>query len=184
MQFVVDLWVPILISALACWVISAISWAALPFHNRQWHKLPNEDAVADALRAGISGAGLYSVPHAGAEGAKSPGLNEKMAKGPIAFITVLPTGMPSMGKMMALSVLYNVVVSVFIAYIASHTLAAGAEYLTVFRVTGTVAFMAHAMASVPDSIWFGKPWSSYGLQLVDALAYSLVVGGVFGWRWV
>ncbi len=184
MQFVVDLWIPILISGLACWVISAISWAALPFHNRLWSKLSNEDAVADALRAGISGAGLYSVPHGGAEGGKAPGLSEKMAKGPIAFITVLPAGIPNMGKMMALSVLYNLIVSVFIAYVASHTLAAGADYLTVFRVTGTVAFMAHGLATIPDSIWFGKPWGSYALQFADALAYSLVVGGVFGWRWV
>jgi hypothetical protein len=86
--------------------------------------------------------------------------------------------------MMGLSVLYNLIVSVFIAYIASHTLATGAEYLTVFRVTGTVAFMAHFFATVPDSVWFGKPWSALGLQMVDAVAYSLVVGGIFGWKWV
>lgn len=183
MQFVSELWLPILLSGVAVFILSAISHAALPFHHKEWGRLSNEDAALDVIRAGISGPGLYSAPSAAGGNPNAPEVQAKMAKGPIAFITVLPPGMPSMGKMMGLSVVYNVIVSVFVAYIASHTIAAGAEYLTVFRVTGTVAFMAYALASVPDSIWFGRPWSSYVLQLIDALVYALVVGGIFGWRW-
>jgi hypothetical protein len=184
MQFVADLWLPILLSGVAVFILSAISHAALPFHQKEWGKLSNEDAALDVIRAGVSGPGLYSAPSAADGAAKSPDVQAKMARGPIAFITVLPPGMPNMGKMMGLSLVYNIIVSVFIAYIASHTIAAGAEYLTVFRVTGTVAFMAYALSSAPDSIWFGKPWSSYVLMLIDALVYALVVGGIFGWRWV
>lgn len=183
MQFAVDLWVPILLSAVAVFILSAISNAALPFHRNEWNKLENEDAVAAALRSSNPKPGLYNIPFATPGAMKDPAWQAKIAAGPNAYITVLPAGMPAMGKMMAQSVFYNLVVSFFVAYIASHTIAAGAEYLTVFRVTGTVAFMAYVMSSVPDSIWYGRPWKSLLLLTADALVYGLVTGGVFGWRW-
>lgn len=184
MQFVQELWIPILLSGLAVFLLSAISYAVLPFHRNEWNKLGNEDAVAAAIRAGNPAPGLYSIPFAGPDAMKDPAWQAKMATGPNAYITIAPPGMPAMPTMMGQSLLYNIVVSFFVAYVASHTVAAGAEYLTVFRVTGTVAFMAYVMSSVPDSIWFARPWKSLGLICADALVYGLVVGGIFGWRWV
>lgn len=63
----------------------------------------------------------------------------------------------------------------------SRTLAPDADYLAVFRVAGTVAFVANSMALVPESIWFGRPWSITAKNFVDALIYALLTGGVFGW---
>jgi len=45
----------------------------------------------------------------------------------------------------------------------------------------TVAFVASSMALVPESIWFGRPWSMTAKNFVDALIYALLTGGVFGW---
>ncbi len=184
MQFVVDLWLPILLSGVAVFLLSALSYAALPFHTKEWHKLESEDAVSAALRAGNPKPGLYSIPFAEPGAMKDPAWQAKIAAGPNAYVTIVPPGMPAMGKMMGQSVVYNLIVSVFVAYVASFTIAAGAEYLTVFRVTGTVAFMAYFFSGVPDAIWFGRPWKSIGLIAIDALVYGLVVGGIFGWRWV
>lgn len=182
MEFVLELWKPIVFSGLAVFVLSAISWTLLPFHNKEWSKLPNEDAVAAALRAGNVAPGLYSLPHAGDSKAMgTPEMKAKMDSGPLAFLTVAPNGMPAMGPMMAKSVVYNLIVSIFVAYVASLTLAPDAEYLAVFRITGTVAFMAYALGTVPDSIWFWKPWRSYALHAADSLVFGLVVGGFFGW---
>lgn len=182
MEFVLELWKPILFSGLAVFVVSAVSWTLLPFHNKEWNKLPNEDAVAAALRAGNVTPGLYSMPHAADSKAMgTPEMQAKLASGPLAFITVAPNGNPSMGPMMAKSAIYNIIVSIFVAYVASRTLAPGAEYLEVFQVTGTVAFMAYAFGTVPDSIWFWKPWKSYALHAADSLVFGLVVGGFFGW---
>ena len=36
---------------------------------------------------------------------------------------------------------------------------------------------------IPDSVWFGKPWSSFYKQCFDALVYGCLMGGVFGWLW-
>ncbi|MCH9008347.1 hypothetical protein IIA29_10135 [candidate division KSB1 bacterium] len=52
-----------------------------------------------------------------------------------------------------------------------------------FRITGTVAWLAYGAATVPDAIWFGRPWSAIGKNLFDALMYGLLTAGVFGWLW-
>jgi hypothetical protein len=56
-----------------------------------------------------------------------------------------------------------------------------ASYLAVFRIAGTVTWVAYGVAYIQDSIWFGRPWSITMKSLMDALIYGLLVGGVFGW---
>ena len=74
-------------------------------------------------------------------------------------------------------------VGIVVAYLAGRTLAAGAEYLAVFRVAGTVSFVAYAGALFPASIWFGTPWSQTWKSVGDALVYALLTGGAFGAFW-
>lgn len=184
MDFVVELWKPIVFSGLAVFILSALFWTVLPFHNKEWGGLANEDAVADALRAGNPSPGLYILPHASDPKAMgTPEMQAKLNRGPNVFLTVTPNGVRSMGPMMVKSVIFNILVSVFVAYVAVLALPSGAEYLQVFRVTSAVGFMAYAFGTVPDSIWFGKPWSSWALQAGDALVFGLVIGGFFGWLW-
>lgn len=110
-------------------------------------------------------------------------MKQRLAEGPRAFITIVPNGMPAMGPMMLKSVIYNVVVSLLVAYVTWHALGPEAPYLEVFRIAGTTAIMAYTLASVPDSIWFGRPWRTYGMQVIDGVAFGLVTAGVFGWLW-
>ena len=79
--------------------------------------------------------------------------------------------------------LFTLVVSFFVAYLAAHTLAPGTHYLQVFRVVGTVALLAYAAGSAPNSIWMGKPWSSTFKDMLDGLIYALLTAGTFGWLW-
>ncbi len=88
-----------------------------------------------------------------------------------------------MGRNLVLMFAYNIVVSVAVAYVAGRSLAAGTDYLQVFRITGTVSLLAYGMAIVPDAVWFGRPWSYIGKNWLDALFYALVTAGVFGWLW-
>jgi hypothetical protein len=76
---------------------------------------------------------------------------------------------------------YNIAVAIVCAYFVSRTLAPDAEYLAIFRVSGAVAFVAYGMAYVQESIWFGRPWSATIKTFLDALIYSLLTGGAFGW---
>jgi hypothetical protein len=184
MQFLMDLWLPILVGGVAVFILSSLVWTVMPHHKKEWGPFPNESAVRDAIRASNLGPGLYHFPHAAdMKEMGSPEMLAKMQQGPIGFVTLMPNGQMAMGPMMVKSLVSNILVAAGVAYVAAQALAPDAEYLAVFRIVGTVTFMSYCFASIPDSIWFGRPWKSWILQAVDALAYGLVMGGVFGWLW-
>lgn len=177
---IADLWLPILGSAVIVWIASALIWTVLPWHKNDYARTSDEEGVRAALR-GLA-PGYYNVPHVtDMKDLKKPEVQQKFEEGPLAFITVLPNGMPSMGRSMALSFVYNVVVSILCAYLVTRTTAANATYLEVFRIAGFSAWLAYGLAVIPDSIWFGRPWSQTVKILFDALIYGLLTGGVFGW---
>ena len=70
-----------------------------------------------------------------------------------------------------------------VAYVTGRTLAPEAEYLQVFRVAGTVAWLTYGWGRIMESVWFGLPWSQQVKQLFDAMLYALVTAGTFGWLW-
>ena len=185
MEFVTMLWMPILVGGLAVFIMSALVWTVMPHHKTEWTKLSNEDAVADAIRAGSPKPGLYSVPYCTDQAEmQTPEFKAKMERGPIVYMTVAPNGAPKMGPMMAKSFVWSVVIAFFIAYVTwNSVLAPGEQYLAVFRAVGTIGFMTYCMGACAESIWFGRPWRSFMLQAFDALLYGLVLGGVFGWLW-
>jgi len=177
---IIDLWLPIVVSAAICWAMSAVIWVVLKYHDSDYKKLNDEDAARTALKG--HSPGFYLIPFSlDPADAKNPDLKQKFEDGPIAFITMLPNGMPAMGGKMISMILYFLAVGVLCAYFVSRTLAPDADYLAVFRIAGTVAFVANSFAVIPESIWFGRPWSRTIKNTVDALIYGLLTGGVFGW---
>ena len=184
MEFLTQLWLPIVVSGVVVFLLSALAWTAMPHHKKDWTGLPNEDVVQQAMRQNPPAPGQYSLPWARDPGMlKDPAMKERMDKGPRAYITIVPNGMPPRGPMMVRSLIYNIVVSLLVAYVTWHALGAGADYLAVFRIAGATAFMSYVLASVPDSIWFGRPWRNFGMQLADGLVFGLFTAGVFGWLW-
>lgn len=178
------LWLPILLSAALVLVASAVVWMVLPHHKGDFGGLPNEEAVRRTLAEADLSPGQYTIPHAATrEEHASPDHRRKLEEGPVAFLTVLPRRDPGMKKQLLLSFLFYVGVGIVAAYLAGRTLAPGAEYLEVFRVTGTVAWVAYGAAYVQEGIWFGRPWSFVFKNLLDALLYGLLTAGVFGWLW-
>lgn len=179
-----SLWAAILVAAVLTWIASALIWTVLPWHKNDFLRLPDEDSALASLRPQDLRPGQYHFPYMASPGdVKEPAVREKLEAGPAGFMTVLPRGVPNMGKSMALSLLFNVFVSAAVAYVASRTIAAGADYLEVFRVTGTVAWLAYGMAVIPDAVWFGRPWSIVAKYILDAFIYGLLAAGAFGWLW-
>jgi hypothetical protein len=114
---------------------------------------------------------------------KDPAFVAKLNKGPVGLLTVLPSGPFNMGRSLGLWAVYLLVVSVFVAYVAGRVLAPGAHYLGVFRIAGTVAFLAYAGAQLEGSIWWGRPLSVTLKEMADGLLYGLLTAGAFGWLW-
>src|SRR5262245_45417371 len=178
------LWLPILVAAVIVFVLSAIVHMMLPYHKSDFSKLPSEDAAMDALRPFNIPPGDYMVPCAtGPEGMKNPEFHAKMAKGPVAVITVMKPGQFSMGPSLAQWFVYCLVVGLFTAYVAGRALPRGTSYLHVFRMAGTTAFIGYSLALWQDSIWYKKKWSTTLKSTFDGLLYGLMTAGTFGWLW-
>jgi hypothetical protein len=181
---VLSLWLPILLSAVFVFVVSSIIHMALSYHKNDFVNVPDEDGVMEALRKFNIPPGDYAIPRAGSmEAMKSPEYLEKIKKGPVAFMTVLPNEMPSMATSLIQWFLYSVLVSFFAAYVTGHTLEAGAHYLSVFRVIGSVAFVGYSLALLQNSIWYKQGWGFTLKTMFDGLVYGLVTAGTFGWLW-
>lgn len=177
-----SLWLPIVLSTVAVFFASSLVWMVLQYHNSDWAKLPDEEAARSALD-GVA-PGQYSVPHAASnEARKSTEWQEKCKEGPTAMLVILPSGLPAMGKQLGQWFVYCLVISFLVAYVASATLSADANYLQVFRIVGTVAVLAYAGAAAQGSIWFGHTWSRTVKDIIDGLIYGLLTAGVFGWLW-
>lgn len=176
---------PILVSAVFVFVASAL----LHMVFVQWHlgdldRLPDEDAVMNALRPFNLRPGNYAMPLPdGMAQMKDPAFAAKMTRGPVAFVNVRESRPPRMGKELTLWFLYCVLVSVFAAYVASRALGYGSSYLDVFRFAGTSAFLAYSVGLMQESIWWSRRWSATIKSMIDGLVYSLLTAGTLGWLW-
>lgn len=99
------------------------------------------------------------------------------------MMTVLESAPPAMPKFLGLWFLYCLIIGVFVAYLAWHTLAAGTNYIVVFRVVGTAAFLAYGVGQLSNGIWTSQPWSMTIKEALDGLVYALLTTGTFGWLW-
>ncbi len=179
-----SLWLPIVLSAGLVFIVSSVIHMFLPYHRSDFGKVPAEDDVMDALRKFEIPPGEYVIPCPGSpEAMKSEAFQEKANKGPVAFMTVMPSGMPGMGKSLVQWFVYSIIVGVIAAYIAGRALGPGAEYLKVFQLAGCTAFVGYAVALWQNSIWYKRKWSTTLKNTFDGLVYSLLTGGAFGWLW-
>jgi hypothetical protein len=179
-----SLWLPIILSAVITFLASWILHMFAGHHRGDLSKLSDEDALLDALRAAQVAPGDYMAPHVSSpKQMRDPAFLDKRRRGPIVLLTLSPGGAPSMGKPLAQWFVYLLIVALLTGYVASRTLPAGAQYLGVFRVVGTVAFMGFALAHPHQSIWWQHRWSTTIKYMLDGLIYALLMAGVFGWLW-
>lgn len=179
-----SLWLPILLSAVAVFIVSAIIHMALPYHKSDFQQLPSEDAILNALAPHNIPVGEYMFPRPASMAAmKDPAYIEKHKRGPVGILTVLRSGEMGMGRQLTQWFIYSLVISLFSAYIASHALPAGARGAEIFRYVTTLGFLGYGLGLVHDSIWFGRKWSSTVKNLIDGFIYGAVSALVFMWLW-
>ncbi len=177
------LWIPILLSAVIVFIASSIMHMVLPYHRSDYKQLPDEDKVLAALRGAGLKRGVYMFPYSTHKNMKSPEILEKQKQGPVGTLTVFPTGPVNMPKYLVQWFVYCVIIGLFTAYLTGRTVHPGAQYLAVFRVAGTVAFMAYGVGQLSNGIWAGQPWSNTIKHAIDGLIYGLLTAGTFGWLW-
>lgn len=177
------LWLPIVLSAVIIFVASSIMHMALKYHQSDYSQLPDEDKILAGLRPANLKRGLYVFPFCTHKDMKSPALIEKYKQGPVGFLTILPSGPPAMPKFLVQWFVYCLLIGFFVAYLTGRTLPPGVDYLVVFRVAGTAAFLAYGLGQLSNGIWKGQRWSSTIKEVIDGLIYGLLTAGTFGWLW-
>ena len=92
------LWLPIILSAVIVFLASFIVHMVLRYHASDYTKLPNEDAVRAAIRAGNPRPAQYIIPYCPSpKEMQSPEMMQKFTEGPIAVLNLKPSGPPTMG---------------------------------------------------------------------------------------
>jgi hypothetical protein len=178
MEFLSDLWLPILVSSALVFIASFLTHMVLPIHKGEWQGLRDESNVVETL-AGVA-PGNYMFPWGTMADMKNPEFVARRNAGPNGTI-VIWKGPVDMGKNLILTFLTYVLIGVFIGYLLWHAIGTGDPYMKVFRLAGTAAFMAHGLALIPHAVWYGgmRLWS----HMLNTLIYALVTAGAFAWLW-
>ncbi|NGY04079.1 hypothetical protein [Solimonas terrae] len=181
---IIQLWLPILVSAVGVFVASSLVHMVFKWHNADYLKLTNEDEVAAALRKSGAPPGQYVIPHClDMKDLQTQDMQQKFQEGPVGYINLRPNGMPNMGKSLGQWFALSVLISLLAAIVAGAALPIGAVRCSAFIMTGLLAFAAYGCGSISGGIWKGQTWISVFRDLLDAVIYGAVTGGVFAWLW-
>lgn len=173
------LWLPILLSTIACFFFSFLSWMVFQLHAKDWGKMEGEDAIIDKVRELGIPEGNYMFPGCGNnKEMQDEAYQAKYQAGPRGVLSVLPAA--NMGVNLGLTMLYFLVCNCTFAYLASFALDATTDFITVFRFVATVALFTFCGAIVQHAIWFRSRIVGH---LIESVAYGLIAGAIFAALW-
>lgn len=184
MHHLQELWLPILVTAIAVFVASSLIHMVFKWHNSDYRKLANEDEVSAAIRAGAPAPGLYLLPHcADMKAMLEEPMQKKFRDGPVALLTVKPPGPPAIGGALLKWFLLTLVLATVAGLTVRHIYAPGSDSKAAGHLVGLLSFLAYGCGSVQNGIWMGKPWASVAKDLLDAFIYGTISGLVFWQLW-
>lgn len=199
MEFLVELWLPIVLSAIAVWIASALAWTALPHHKKDFVKLPDESGFITHLRALNIPPGNYAIPMCShGKGGMSEEAKRCMVEGPLGMLSLFKVP-AKMGKNMILSFCVYLAISITLAYLAWVALGTpgagslggvagiesrpGPTFGQVFQITGTAGILAYCFSHIPSGIWFGAARRAIIFNIIDGVVFGCITGAIFAWLW-
>ena len=183
MTTLTDLWLPLLLSGIAVFILSSI-FNTIWWHKHEFPAPPRQEDLLAALRPFNLAPGEYSAPRAAsAAEMKDPAYQEKLRQGPVILLTVRPNGPYTMRRELISWFIYCLVVGGVAACVDSTLLPPGSAYRTVFHTVGLVAFAGYSLALWQAQIWFGRDLVATIKSTIDGLIYALVTAGIFGAMW-
>lgn len=184
MTSLASLWLPIVLSTVFVFIASSIIHMVMPWHKGDFAKVPDEEGFRRAVGPLAIPPGDYMTPYCTTSAdMKSPEFQAKVEEGPVVLMTVRPNGNPSMTPMFVGWTLAILVLTLVAACAAAAALAPGAATKSVWHLTGLVALAGYGFGGWPESIWYGRKWSSAAKNTFDALIYAAITAATFGWMW-
>ncbi len=156
-----------LIGGLVAFIWMNFSWMVLPWHGMTLSTLPNEAPVAESLKNNVTESGLYILPWTADHTEEAMGaVNQKMEKGPYAYMVVHPAGFKkNMGKMMLFGLLFNVLIAFILTYLLTKT--RGLSYIQKVGFVKMAAVAGALVIVVPNLIWWQFPLAYTLVTIVD-----------------
>lgn len=175
-----QLWLPIVLSSVALFFASFLSWMVLKLHKVDWLRMPREDDWQKTVESwGLARGASYMFPMTDdPEEMKRPEYLEKCQRGPCGVITVFAQN--NMGQNLLRTFVSFLVVSCCLAYLGTIGLPAGANSLTVFRFFATAGLLTFVTSIVQHAIWFKIRVTGH---IIESCAYALIVGAIFALCW-
>jgi Flp pilus assembly protein TadB len=186
MDFLVHLWLPIVASAVAVFVGSALGWMLVGHHKGDMNKLTEEQdrKLIEALKTLNLAPGVYGYPdmHKKMTREEQKKCYETMFQNPVGMLRVWKH--PHMGVNMFKTFLVNVVVSVFIAYIGWTAFgAAPKSFMQHWQLLGTCGVLAYSFSFIPCEIWYQQTRRALTTMFIDGVVLGLLCGAVMSWLW-
>jgi len=181
MTSLIDLWLPIGASAIAVFVVSALLWMAIPLHNKDVQRLPDEasvKAIARTLKPGF-----YMFPNiAAAAGEDSKAVQDRYKQGPWGVMTVWPKA-PSFPLNLIKTFTVFLLICILVAYLTSAGVGIAPSFMSVFQLAAVASLLGFTFGGLPNDIFFGKPTRFCITSLIEAIIYSLVVAVIMALLW-
>jgi hypothetical protein len=179
------LWLPILLSAVPIFIVSAALGLGLEDLQARsdYKQLPDEANLLATLRVASLKRGLYTFPYCTHQNMKSPEMAEKFKQGPVGMLTVMPSGPPMMAKFLSQWFVYCIIIGIFVAYLTGRTLPPGVAHRSVFHLAGATAFLAYGVGQLSSGIWRGQLWGMTAKEVIDGVVYALVTAEIFALLW-
>jgi hypothetical protein len=169
----------IVLSAVALFFASFLSWMVLQLHKKDWGKLEKEDEFLAAAGQCAIPVGSYIFPAADSPAEmQTEAFQKRYDAGPRGVMTILPK--VNMGQNLGLTFVYFLAVSFGLAYLATIALKPGADSLTVFRFVFTAGFLTFLAAMVQHAIWFRPRIAGH---VIESVAYAAITAALFTALW-
>ncbi|MEL7499628.1 MAG: hypothetical protein AAFN77_18640 [Planctomycetota bacterium] len=178
MEFLINLWLPILICGIVLFFTSSLFWTVLPHHEDDHKKAPDEEALMGAIRTLDLPAGPYMFPFLRHAEMKDEAKQELYKQGPRGLLIIWD--IPNMGRNLGLTLTYFLLISLIIGYIAWEALGVDATFLKVFQIVGAMGLLVYCSSGHLRAIWFRHPKL---MDTIDGIAYGVMSGLIFASLW-
>ncbi len=185
MTILLPLWLPILLSAGAVWIVATILGMPFLHHKNDFIGLPaqqEDDVVASLRKSGIKPGNYLFPDFRTREAMETEAVKKALAEGPVGHLSVWKTPLTIGDKMLA-TLLVHLVVCVLIAYITRVAMPGAASFSKVFQVATTAGVLAYCFSFIPSAIWWGSYKRAILANIFDGLVFAAIIGAIFAWRW-
>ena len=136
---ITSLLIPIVVCAVAVFIVSMIIHMVMPWHKSDYGNVPNDDAAIAAIQSLKLAPDDYAVPNPRLPGGgKNPNFIANFERGPSFHMTVMNPGKMNMGKYLGTWFLFTLLISAIAGWVTGSIVAPGGNTHAVFHFSAII----------------------------------------------